>query len=198
MTAVAVVVLIAAAGDEPEAASDDAAAPSPLSDACTELHSGHNAMSWDPTMADEMVAKGCGWPYEPFLSSSDGATQDAALDAAPFEPRLYDEIWQVIGRTGLGVCTVTGLPDPPAEGFAFGFRYAVAPPGCVGADADVDVDVREYGTRAERDTAARQAGASEALVLGRWVITLEPGDGAIAEDLHRELAGLGAIDVPAS
>lgn len=157
------------------------------------VHEGHNLMSWDPTMADEMLDRGCGWPYEPFVSSGAGGREDPTL-AAPFEPRRYAELWDLLGRADVGVCSVSSLPDPPADGFAFGFRYAVAEPGCPGAAATVDLVAREYVGRGPRDAAAHAVDdGARAFVLGRWALSLSDGD--LAEAVAEELLDLGASEV---
>ncbi len=106
----------------PEGSSEPAGEPV----GCESTHSGHNVMRWNATMADEMVAAGCEWPYDPFLVPLEGGEEDPALDA-PFEARLYSEIWDMIGQVDVGVCAVSALPEEPgAGGFVFGFDYGIA------------------------------------------------------------------------
>lgn len=164
-----------------------------LSSECAALHSGHNAMSWDPVMADEMVENGCGWPYEPFLVSAEGGQEDAALDGAPFGARLYAEMWELLARSSVGVCSVGALPDPSDQGFVFGFRYQIAQPGCPGAEPTLDLVVREYASRAQRDAAFEELSEEAPFVLGRWVLTLGDGGGAMADRVTAGLVDLGAI-----
>lgn len=163
----------------------------PLSDECADLHSGHNAMMWNPAMADEMLDAGCAWPYDPFIPDPTGADEDGRFDDVPFEGRPYDELWDAIGETGLGVCSIGLLPEPQ-PGEAFGFRYSLAPPGCPDAVATIEMDVREFATRGDRDAAAADDGE---LVLGRWAIAVTPTDPAADADasaLTDVLTGLGA------
>ena len=178
---------------------DDDSSPEPTTEdavddtTCVDLHTGHNLMSWDPTMADEMAARDCGWPYEPFVSPGEGGEPQARFDDAPFEPRLYDELWTMLGDLGVGVCSVGTLPDPPADGFAFGFRYALAEPGCTGAQPLADLVVREYATRGQRDAAATEEPDGAVRVLGRWVLTVD-GEADIAGAVDGGLGELGGID----
>ncbi len=147
-------------------------------------------MMWNPTMADEMVDAGCGWPYEPFAVSTEGGEDDPELDA-PFEVRRYSELWSTITASGLGVCSVGVLPDE-RPGMAFGFAYMVGPAGCPGAKSTGTIDVGEFGTEAQRDLAAHVAAENgTAYVLGRWVVTL---DGS-ATELGDTLVELGAQPV---
>lgn len=194
MVSVLIAVVSSGDGDDPADVGDTAPVGEGLSEDCARLHTGHNAMRWDSTMADDMVALDCAFPYEPFMTSLEGGEEDPAFDAAPFAPHRYDELSILIADTGLGLCTVGLLPDPPGDGFSFGFRYAAAPPGCPELTSSVDLVAREYVTRAMRDAAANDAAGS--LVLGRWTIQLEPEDGDGARELHAALVAAGAVDVP--
>jgi hypothetical protein len=98
----------------------------------------------------------------------------------------------LISASDLGVCSIGALPEEPADGFVFGFRYALGPPACPGATSTVDLVAREYATRAHRDAAA-VAASGEAVVLGRWVITLEGDDAAARTALADRLVDLGGI-----
>lgn len=195
----AVVLVSVLGGDDGESGADDTTPlPAPtLSAACEEIHSGHNTMSWNPTMADEMVE--CAWPYDPFTSTLEGGEADGALDAVAFEPRLYQEIWDVVVAADLGVCAVATLPDQPDAGFAFGFSYDFAEPGCPEATPTGHVVVREYSTRDQRDAAAHviAAGGAPTMVLGRWVVVVESDDVSTAGGLTAALADIGAVEVTA-
>lgn len=158
--------------------------------ACHSLHEGHAAMAWNPTAADEMVEADCGWPYEPYLTSTEGGEEDPGIDAA-FEPRLYQKLSEAIGETGLGFCSVNTLPEDPGDGFVFGFRYDAAEPGCPELTATVELTAREYVTRAHRDAAAHALDDPEVIVLGRWVIQVAGTDQAGVEDLASRLIDLG-------
>ena len=182
-----VVVVVANRGDD-----EPAPVESGLSGPCASLHGGHNMMMWDPTMADEMAELDCGWPYEPFLVSTDGGAEDPAFDAAPFEARRYADLWALTTSAGVGVCAVSTLPDAPADGFVFGFSYAVSEPGCPGAEPAGHLVAREYATRAWRDMAAREVTDGEAFVLGRWVVSVAADDPAMAAALETGLIELGA------
>ena len=173
---------------------EDPTVDSTVSAACEGLHAGHSVMGWDPTMADEMVEHGCGWPYEPFLSTIEGGKEDRQL-AAPFEPRRYAELWAVLTTAGAGVCSVAALPDPPSQGFVFGFIYRVAAPGCPGAEPSVELVAREYAARAQRDTAVSDDPSDRTFVLGRWALSVS-GDTELAELIVDGLLGLGAVAKP--
>lgn len=170
--------------DLPESGGVDA-----LSAACTEVHSGHSAMMWNPTMADEMLDADCGWPYEPFLVDLDGGTDDEAL-TAPFQATRYDELWSIISASGVGVCSVGTELDGTEQGRAFGFTYLLGAPGCPGARSTGALHVGEFGTEAQRDSAAHSSAdhGDETFVLGRWVVTLE-GDTADVANGLLELGG---------
>ena len=147
---------------------------------CANVHAGHSAMMWNPTMADEMLDADCGWPYEPFLVDLDGGEDDPAL-TAPFEATRYSELWTAISSSGIGVCSVGTELEGDGVGRAFGFTYRVAPPGCPDAKPTGAVHVAEFGTEAQRDLAAHDAAAdgTETYVLGRWVISLDGDTGTL-------------------
>lgn len=189
------VVLLAACGSDDGVSGDGATStavadsgPAPSAD-CVDVHAGHSAMMWNPTMADEMLAAGCGWPYEPFLVDLDGGEDDPELDA-PFEPVRYSDLWSAITASDVGVCSVGTIRDGDEVGRAFGFSYSVGPPGCPGAASSGALLVSEFGTEAQRDAAARDAATSgtTTYVLGRWVLELE-GDTA---EIDGALDAMGA------
>ena len=162
-------------------------------DECSAAHAGHNVSMWSPAMADEMLDAGCPWPYEPFVTATEGGAENPNL-AAVFEARRYDELWVALQEAGFGVCSVAALPDPPADGLAFGFRYEVRPGGCEGGDQVAELVVREHVTRAWRD--ARAGGLSAegpVLVLGRWTLTAENATDFAANRLFETLVSLGAV-----
>jgi hypothetical protein len=194
----AVVLVSVLGGDDDDDVGTEGPAPAPgatLSPECQQIHSGHNTMSWNPTMADEMVD--CAWPYDPFTSTLEGGEPDPALDGVAFEPRRYQEIWDLVGGADLGICSVATLPDQPEAGFAFGFSYDFAAPGCPEATPTGHVVVREYATRDQRDAAAHALSTegAPALVLGRWVVVVEAADLPIAATLSTALTDLGAAPV---
>ena len=182
-----IAVVVANRGDdEPDAVETELSGP------CASLHGGHNMMMWDPTMADEMADLDCGWPYEPFLVPTDGGAEDPAFDAAPFEARRYADLWTLTTGSGVGVCAVSTLPDAPADGFVFGFDYAISEPGCPGVAPAGHLVAREYATRAWRDAAAHEVTDGEAFVLGRWVVSVAADDPVMAAALEAGLVELGA------
>ena len=177
----------------PATTADPTSSAPSLADECASAHAGHNLMMWNPVMADEMLDAGCPWPYPPF-DVAGGGDDVGGSDAAspPFEARRYDELWTMLGDAGLGVCEVRSLPDPPAEGFAFGFVYAVAEPGCPDRDDAVEMQVREYVGVTARDRAATQTEAP--LVLGRWVVSFDGGDEGRRTELRASVIELGAVE----
>jgi hypothetical protein len=197
LVAAVVVITILLGGDDDDAPPESAGSTiAPVAGAlggdCENLHAGHGIAMWNPTMADEMTAAGCPWPYEPFIPEMEGGEEDPSI-AAPFEPHLYDDLTQVFAGLDLGLCQVATLGEDQVDGLAFGFRYAAGPPGCPNMEGDVALTVREYGTRAWRDASANASTAPRTLVLGRWAIGLE-GDDAMAEQVAGALVALGAVE----
>jgi hypothetical protein len=193
--------LLADDAAEPEAGADTTVAPAtsttaPLAGACGEAHAGHNAAMWDPTSADEMLDAGCPWPYPPFETAAEGGTENPNLGAV-FEARRYSDLWDALQSASVGVCTVAPLADTPADGFSFGFRYTVRSGSCSAGSDTVDLVVREYVTRAWRDTVAAELAASTppAMVLGRWAVVVEGDDEFTTNRLFEMLVGLGAVTV---
>jgi hypothetical protein len=161
---------------------------------CSETYN-TNIMHWNPTNADEMVALGCSWPYPPGVVSTTGGDEDSALDAA-FEPRRYQEIWDLMRTADFGVCAVRRLVEPPDPGFVFGFDYPLEPKGCLDNNPTVTLTVSEYATRAQRDAALHASSSTVKLVLGRWVLEID-GDDVSAHQLAEALATIDAQAVPA-
>jgi hypothetical protein len=168
---------------------------SPTADACAAQHAGHDVMHWSPEFADEMVAWGCAWPYDGFVTTMDGGAEDPAFDAVPFEGKPYADLTAMISGLNLGLCQFGNLPDPGHPGFVFGFRYAAAQPGCPGALPTVEMTVAEYSTRALRDAAALSDESGRVFVLGRWVIDVAGSDVAQADSIARSLTDRGAVIV---
>lgn len=206
VVAVGAVALLSGDDDSPSGSADpassapggvgDESTAEPLGAECQNLHAGHGIAMWNSAMADEMTAAGCPFPYAPFDPPMEGGEEDPTI-AAPFEPRLYDDLWQVYSELGLGVCQVATLDEESVDGFAFGFRYAVGPPGCPDLDGEAAVVAREYVTRAHRDAHANAAASPETLVLGRWVLQVEGTPERVSE-LIAGLEGIGAARVDAS
>lgn len=211
LTAVAVVAAIAIAvvmGDEPDGddpAGDaagveaDGSAPTApeLPPDCVNLHASHGIAMWNPSMADEMTAAGCPFPYDPFLPPLEGGEEDPSL-TAPFEARMYTDLWQLLSAADLGLCKVTTMDEPSEDGLAFGFRYVAGPPGCPDPEGAVAMEVREYVTRPWRDAQAHASTSDRTFVLGRWVIGVAPtdaGDPAAVDAIATELDGLGAVEL---
>ncbi|QGG95720.1 hypothetical protein [Actinomarinicola tropica] len=202
VAAIAVAVVVGGDDDAPnDAAGSGGEAASPtvqsLPPECENLHAGHGIAMWNSAMADEMTTAGCPFPYEPFIPPMEGGEEDPSIDA-PFEPRLYADIWQMLSDADLGLCQVTTLPEDSVDGLVFGFRYVAGAAGCPELEGDVALEVREYATRAWRDARAHDAEAPRTFVLGRWVIGVAPtGEGgetavrAVAEGL----GGLGAVEL---
>lgn len=202
---VAAAVLLAAVGlavvpsidltGDPEVAVVDTTAPTTTVelDACGEAHLAHSEAMWDPSMADEMLDAGCPWPYEPFVTSTEGGTENPNL-AAAFEARRYSDLWDALQAADLGVCSVAVLPEPPGDGVAFGFRYEVRPGGCEGTEQVAELVVREHVTRAWRDAQASEMGAlGPVVVLGRWTLTVDNATEFASNRVFETLIGLGAV-----
>lgn len=194
VAAVVVIATLLDSEDDGETAASTEVTTAEAVDECANVHAGHGIAMWNATMADEMTAAGCPWPYDPFLVPTEGGQEDASF-TAPFEARLYDELSQMYAGLGLGVCQVATLPDESVDGFTFGFRYAVGPPGCPDMEGDVALTVREYVTRPWRDAAANASTATRTLILGRWVIGVEGDDPAMLEQVVEGLVGLGGQEV---
>ena len=150
-------------------------------------------MMFDPFVADELLGSGCPWPYFAGVDV-DGGAEDSSI-AAVFEPRRYAEVYDLLAAERLGMCAVSRLADPEVNGLVFGFRTLLQPGGCVDGVASVELDVREYSTRAWRDTAAGAMldapGVDSVVVLGRWLVTTRGDDAAAAAAL---LTSIGAMD----
>ncbi|MGY6501504.1 MAG: hypothetical protein ACXIVQ_11520 [Acidimicrobiales bacterium] len=186
------VVLVMNDGDAVDTSASEATGPA-LPAECENLHAGHDHMMWNPVMADEMTEADCPWPYEPFVVAADGGQVDESI-AAHFEPVLYSELWDMFGRSDLGVCQVALLPDEPDDGLVFGFTYTVSQPGCAEDAERVDVVVREFVARGWRDHHAGEASSQRVLVFGRWVIEID-GSSPIADTIVGGLGDLGAVTV---
>lgn len=160
----------------------------------------HNTMMmFDPLAADGLVDSGCTWPYDATIVV-EGGTEDPSIDE-PFEPQRYADVFDVIGTERYGMCSVASLADPHVNGFVFGFGVALNPSGCAGGDATVQLVIREYASRAWRDTAAVTAagagGTEHIVVLGRWVMTIAGTDADGAARLVEALAPLGGVELTA-
>jgi hypothetical protein len=190
--AIVAATLLSGGDDSTSPASGDRAAAQALDGECASMHDGHDTMMWNAVMADEMLdVADCPWPYPPFDVDHDVLAFDQAVPAL-FEPRRYDEIWQMLGELDAGVCEIRSIADPPGGGFAFGFAYLVASPGCADSHEAVEVQVREYASQAARDFAAFEATAP--LVLGRWVIVVDGGEPRRHAMVRGGFEGLGAVE----
>jgi hypothetical protein len=193
------ILAVALLGNDDEVASraagTAAAAPATvaLEGDCASVHAGHAVMSWNPVMADEMLDAGCPWPYPPFdvAAVADGTGGGARAVDTPFEAHHYAELWSMIGALGLGTCEVRAVPDPPTDGFAFGFVYLVSDPGCDTAVQPSELVAREYIAAGVRDAAAHERPGS--LVLGRWVLEVS-GEPERAALVREGLVWLGAVE----
>lgn len=162
-------------------------------DGCDAAAMNASMMMFDPFVADDLLGSGCPWPY--FVDIDvDGGAEDPSI-AAAFEPRRYAEVYDLLAAERLGMCAVSRLADPAVNGLVFGFRTLLQPGGCVDGIASVELDLREYSTRAWRDTAAGAMldapGIDSVVVLGRWLVTTRGDDAAAADAL---LGAIGAMD----
>ncbi len=148
----------------------------------------HSAMAmWNPALADEMLAADCPFPFDPESIDMSGGQEDPAI-AAAFEPRRFQQVFDLLAAERAGVCAVTRLGEESAHGFVWGFEVRAQSGGCADNQPDLAIRVCEYATRSHRDEAAHALPAERALVLGRWTIEL---DGATS-DLRQALLDLGA------
>lgn len=161
---------------------------------CDEI-SVHMAMSmWNPALADEMLVRQCPFPFDPESVSMEGGTEDLSLDA-PFEPLMYQDIFDAVAREEYGICAVTRVPEPSTRGFVYGFGVPLKDGGCADGDPNVMLTIREYASRAHRDEAAHSTERiGSRYVLGRWVIELS-GDASAARPLHDSILALGAAQL---
>jgi hypothetical protein len=151
----------------------------------------HSAMAmWNPALADEMLAADCPFPFEPESIDLSGGAEDPTIDA-PFEPRPFQQIFDLLTAERAGICAVARLGEESVQGFVWGFEVKAQSDGCAENQPDLTIRVREYATRAHRDQAANELPAGSALVLGRWAIEL---DGA-SDPLRAGLVDLGAAVV---
>jgi len=154
-------------------------------------------MMFDPFVADGLQESGCPWPYSADIVVS-GGTVDPAI-AAVFEPRRYAEVFDLLAVDRLGMCSVSRLPDPEVDGFVFGFGGQLHPGSCADGVATVQLHIREYATRAWRDTAAHAAadsdGAIDVVALGRSVITTSGDDSSASAALGDSIAALAGAAV---
>ena len=157
---------------------------------CAEL-AFHSAMAmWNPSLADEMLAAGCPFPFETESIDLTGGAEDPDI-AAAFEPRPFQQIFDLLTAERAGICAVARLGEESLRGFVGGFEVKTQTGGCADNQPDLTIRVREYATRAHRDQAAHELPAGRALVLGRWAIELDGAD----EQLRAGLVELGAAVV---
>lgn len=142
-------------------------------------------------MADDMLTRGCAWPYAPFLVSLDGGVEDHSIPAE-FVSVPYATLWSLIGKSGAGVCTVAPIADPPgAGGFVFGFAYDIAPPACP-TGKTLTLNAREYATRAFRDSALHSAAGAAVFGMGRWILQVNGVDRTLLAQLTSSMVAAGA------
>lgn len=175
--------------------SEEAHANLPTEPGCDQVAFHSTMAMFDPSLADELVELGCPFPYEPTTISMEGGVEDPTI-AAPFEPRRYLEVFEILDRLRFGVCTVGRLNEPSVRGFVYGFTAALQPQSCADSDPSVAVVIREYASRAHRDEAANTERPQRTLVLGRFIITIAAS--ADDEDLIAEaLRAVGAAEASA-
>lgn len=143
-------------------------------------------MMYTPVAADELLAMDCAWPY--LAVSVEGGVDDPSI-VEPFAGRSYAPIWEVVGATGYGTCSVTVAPDPGRVGWVQGFVYEVTPTACLQRPGAVKVTVAEYATEALRDEALNASASAWSAAYGRGVIEI---DGA-ADDIEALANGMTAM-----
>lgn len=170
----------------PDAAHDQL----PAAPGCDQL-AFHSAMAmWNPALADEMLAAGCPFPFEPESIDLTGGAEDPDI-AAAFEPRPFQQIFDLLTAERAGICAVTRLGEESVRGFVWGFEVKTQSGGCADNQPNLTIRVREYATRAHRDQAAHELSTADALVLGRWTIELDGTD----DQIRAGLVDLGAAVV---
>jgi hypothetical protein len=175
---------------------DVSVAPGPTTEAgppCDDIGVHSSMAMWNPTLADEMLALDCPWPWDPALQGLEGGEEDPAI-AAPFEGHAYAEVFALLDAERFGTCQVAAVPADPATGVVFGFDLSLRAETCVGGLPDVVLAIDEYATRAHRDAAA--GAADGALVLGRWTLGLTGTDTASIDRLTSALTAAGAVPAP--
>lgn len=173
---------------------DEAHEHLPADPGCDQL-SFHSAMAmWDPTFADEMFDYDCPFPFDAAEISMEGGAEDPSI-TAPYEPRRYQEIFDVINAEQFGLCAVGRIGEPSVRGFVYGFSITVHSETCAGSNPNVAVIVREYASRAHRDEAANTITAPVVQVLGRFAITVEGEDPAAIDQLAASFVAIGAEQI---
>lgn len=163
----------------------------PPTPGCDQLYF-HSAMAmWNPSLADEMLDFGCPFPFEAAEVSMEGGVEDPGF-AARFEPRRYQELFDIVAAERLGICAVTRLEEPSVRGFVYGFDVRLKADTCKNNDPNTSLVAREYATRAHRDEAAHSLDADVVMVLGRWTITIDGTDADATQRLQSALAEIGA------
>lgn len=147
-------------------------------------------MMFNPSVADELLTGTCPWPYDATIAIA-GGVEDPSIVAA-FEPHRYQDLFDLFTSLKYGTCSVSTLADPRVDGFVFGFEVGLRPGGCGQGDVSVQFTIREYVTRAWRDTAASQSVATSSHVLGRWVVGIDGSDAGAVAQLAAALAALDA------
>eukprot|EP01041_Mallomonas_annulata_P024896 gene24896-45804_t len=127
-------------------------------------------------------------PARPAPLFIDQLLQQAVSLKAAFEPRPFQQIFDLLTAERAGICAVARLGEESLRGFVWGFEVKTQTGGCADNQPDLTIRVREYATRAHRDQAAHELPAGRALVLGRWAIELDGAD----EQLRAGLVELGA------
>jgi hypothetical protein len=176
--------------------SDDAHANLPPEEGCDQLNFHASMAMWNPALADELLDYSCPFPYEPDLVSMDGGSEDSSLSAA-YEPRRYQEIYDIIASEMIGICAITRVGEPSVGGFVYGFNNTLRAETCAKNDPNIELATREYASRAHRDEAAHRLAESvgRVLVLGRWVVSLDGDDPDALGRLSTRLEQIGASPV---
>ncbi len=169
-------------------------------DGCDPVAYHNTMMMFDPFAADGLLDSGCPWPYDATIAVAGG--EENPETTAEFVPRRYAEIFDLISAEQHGMCSVASLPDETVNGFVFGFRVALNESGCADGVSTFDVVLREYATKAWRDSAAEVAaadvivpGAGRVVVLGRWVVSVIGVDEATVDAFADQLVPLGGASM---
>ncbi len=161
---------------------------------CDQLFFHATMAMFNPSLADELLLYDCPFPYDPAAISMEGGAEDPSI-AAPYEPRPYQELFDVMTAERIGFCSFGRVAEPAVRGFVYGFTVAAKPETCAGNDPTIEVVVREYASRAHRGEAANTLAAPVVQAYGRFTITVDGSDAAAVDRLAAAFVALGVHQV---
>ncbi len=176
-------------------APDGAHADLPPEPGCDQLFFHARMAMFNPELADQLLDNDCPYPFDPDAISMEGGEEDPSL-AAPYEPRRYLELFDVLTAERIGLCSVTRLAEESVRGFVYGFGVTAHADSCAASNANLEIAIREYAERAHRDAAANAAKEQIVQVLGRFTVAIDGDDAAVVERLAAAFESIGAERVP--